>query len=132
MNERELDAQVARLLGWKIEYVKQGYQITRPDGREFPVYASDVVTLDKLREEIPFSTDVNAAMQACLTLGWLPEIGECNGAINVQIRHMIETATVRGDYFVEISDQSPQEMTQAIARALCEALVEAEGVGDGE
>jgi hypothetical protein len=106
MTDNELNAAIARLCGF------------------------DEITIEMPYGEIPdYSTDVGAAMQACLALGWLPQMHlVMNGeAVNGNY-HTLLIALGDVERHVDTRTMTSREGTQAIARALCEALREAAGV----
>lgn len=130
MNKSELNVAVARLLGWKIEYSsdRRKVKVTRPDGSVVmpPFSVTGWCDVDVLDGPALDYGDLNAAVEACLELGYAPKIRPAGwGDYSVGLRK-------KNDWVSEhiplvTNDLEPQEITQAIATALCEALVEAEG-----
>ena len=134
MNDDELNAAVARLMGYTIEFSSDNrkVKITRPDGTEvMPPYSvtgwCDADALDTMG----YTTDVGAAMRACLTLGYLPHI-EKTRTLNHdtgQFEYVLAVGLDDGNFVSYIdSVQQTHEITQAIAAALVDALLAAEEV----
>lgn len=106
MTTQDLNAAVARLL--------------------YPVHTGGLVSM--LAETDNYAHDLNAAFEACLRLGYWPYLDPSSWYFDVYIRK--DGKQWAGENCLIRKDLLPHEITQAIATALCEALVEAEGQAD--
>jgi hypothetical protein len=121
--QQDLNAKVAALLGLRASTNYDSSVMVEVDGGW--IHVDD------------YASDVNAAMEACLALGYVPfitsegvwSVDEATEWLNVGITNNVNVPPKK-TFTVMTSFSDPNEITQAIATALCEALVAAKGVGD--
>lgn len=131
MSDNELNAAVARLLGWTFERPtwmgENNQHVYSPDGREVyingPSWRTTVIGDSQLADVIPaYSTDVGAALEACWELGYRVVID--SNIEQVQLFKSSIAPFIRWHFDAAVGSK---DIGRIIARALCEALVEAEG-----